>query len=869
MTKDIIAESVQNDLRYLQLLARSFPTIADASTEIINLEAILNLPKGTEHFLSDLHGEDQAFSHVLRNASGAVKRKVNEIFSNTLRESEKKELCSLIYYPEDKLELIKSQEQDLEDWYQVTLNQLVRVCRNVSSKYTRSKVRKALPKEFSYIIQELLHESSVEPNKSAYVDQIICTIISTGRADDFIIAMCNLIQRLTIDLLHIIGDIYDRGPGAHLIMDILCDYHNFDVQWGNHDILWMGAASGNLVSIANVIRMCLRFGNMATLEDGYGINLLPLATFAMEAYGDDPCALFMPKTKFADNAMDEKTTRLIAQMHKAITIIQFKLEGEIIRRRPEFEMDDRMLLHHIDLKWGVVHIDGKDYTLKDTNWPTLDPKDPYRLSIEEEDLIRKILHSFESSEKMKKHMRCFFRHGGMYQVCNSNLLFHASIPMNPDGTFKSVRILGQDYKGRALLDRVDQLIRTAYFKTGEQEEVEYAHDYIWYLWGGKDSPLFDKSKMATFERAFIEEAETHKEEKGAYYTLREQEEICDKILDEFGVTGMHRHIINGHVPVRSNQGENPIKANGKMLVIDGGFSRPYHLETGIAGYTLVYHSRGFQLVQHEPFESRAKAIEEGLDIKSTTIVVELSSHRQMVKDTELQLKDLETIESQLAKQQKTAAAGNKDAKVMVTVLEAYKAELEQGKNARGVTFESKEEQKVAHDLFLLTTKPVLYVANVDEASAKSGNEYSKKVEEIAKEEGAECMVIAAKTEEDIASLETYEDKQMFLEELGLEESGVNRLIKKAYALLNLETFITAGEMEVKAWTYHKGWKAPQCAGVIHTDFEKGFIRAEVIKYDDYIQYGSEAAVREAGKLGIEGKEYVVQDGDIMHFRFNV
>ena len=649
MTKDIIAESVQNDLRYLQLLARSFPTIADASTEIINLEAILNLPKGTEHFLSDLHGEDQAFSHVLRNASGAVKRKVNEIFSNTLRESEKKELCSLIYYPEDKLELIKSQEQDLEDWYQVTLNQLVRVCRNVSSKYTRSKVRKALPKEFSYIIQELLHESSVEPNKSAYVDQIICTIISTGRADDFIIAMCNLIQRLTIDLLHIIGDIYDRGPGAHLIMDILCDYHNFDVQWGNHDILWMGAASGNLVSIANVIRMCLRFGNMATLEDGYGINLLPLATFAMEAYGDDPCALFMPKTKFADNAMDEKTTRLIAQMHKAITIIQFKLEGEIIRRRPEFEMDDRILLHHIDLKRGVVHIDGKDYTLKDTNWPTLDPKDPYRLSIEEEDLIRKILHSFESSEKMKKHMRCFFRHGGMYQVCNSNLLFHASIPMNPDGTFKSVRILGQNYKGRALLDRVDQLIRTAYFKTGEQEEVEYAHDYIWYLWGGKDSPLFDKSKMATFERAFIEEAETHKEEKGAYYTLREQEEICDKILDEFGVTGMHRHIINGHVPVRSNQGENPIKANGKMLVIDGGFSRPYHLETGIAGYTLVYHSRGFQLVQHEPFESRAKAIEEGLDIKSTTIVVELSSHRQMVKDTDKgadlqsQIKDLEKL----------------------------------------------------------------------------------------------------------------------------------------------------------------------------------------------------------------------------------
>ena len=649
MTKDITAGSVQEDLRYLQLLARSFPTIADASTEIINLEAILNLPKGTEHFLTDIHGEDEAFNHVLKNASGAVKRKVNEIFSNTLRETEKKELCTLIYYPEQKLELVKAKEKDLEDWYQVTLNQLVKVCRNVSSKYTRSKVRKALPKEFSYIIQELLHESSVEPNKSAYVDQIISTIVSTGRADDFIIAMANLIQRLTIDLLHVVGDIYDRGPGAHIIMDTLCDYHNFDIQWGNHDVLWMGAAAGNLGSVANVIRMCLRFGNMATLEDGYGINLLPLATFAMEMYGDDPCTLFFPKTKFSDSVFDEKTLRLIAKMHKAITIIQFKVEGEIIRRRPEFEMDDRMLLHRIDLSKGVVHIDGKDYALKDTYWPTLDPKDPYRLSVEEEDLLLKIQHSFESSEKLKKHMRCFFTHGSMYQVCNSNLLFHASMPLNPDGTLKTIRIQGEAFKGRALLDRVDQLIRTAYFKTGQQEEQEFAHDYIWYLWGGKDSPLFDKSRMATFERAFLEEPETHKEEKGAYYSLREEESICDRILDEFGVAGPHRHIINGHVPVRSIRGENPIKANGKMLVIDGGFSKPYHPETGIAGYTLVYHSRGFQLVQHEPFESTAKAIAEGLDIKSTTIVVELSSHRQMVKDTdkgkelESQINDLEKL----------------------------------------------------------------------------------------------------------------------------------------------------------------------------------------------------------------------------------
>ena len=649
MTKDVKAESVTKDLRYLQLLARCFPTIADASTEIINLEAILNLPKGTEHFLSDLHGEDQAFDHVLRNASGAVKRKVNEIFSNTLRDQEKKDLCTLIYYPEEKLELVREKERDLDDWYRVTLNQLVRVCRNVSSKYTRSKVRKALPKEFSYIIQELLHESTVEPNKSAYVDQIIRTIISTGRADDFIIALANLIQRLTIDLLHVIGDIYDRGPGAHLIMDILCDYHNFDIQWGNHDLLWMGAAAGNRACVANVIRMCLRFGNMATLEDGYGINLLPLATFAMEVYGDDPCTLFLPQTKFADNGMDEKTEHLVAQMHKAMTILQFKLEGEIIRRRPEFGMDDRLLLNHLDLRQGTVEVEGKAYPLADTHFPTVDPADPYRLTEGEQELIEKIAHSFECSEKLKKHMRCFFRHGSMYQVCNSNLLFHASIPMNVDGSFKQVRILDQEYAGKALLDKVDQLVREAYFKTGEPEELSFASDYLWYLWCGPDSPLFDKSKMATFERAFIVDAETHKEEKGAYYALRTEEEICDKILDEFDVVGEHRHIINGHVPVRSVKGENPIKANGKMLVIDGGFSRPYHSQTGIAGYTLVYHSRGFQLVQHEPFESRAKAIEEGLDIKSTLIMVELSAHRQMVKDTDQgaelrsQIKELEKL----------------------------------------------------------------------------------------------------------------------------------------------------------------------------------------------------------------------------------
>ena len=611
--KQITPEMIQKDIRYLELLSHDFPNLAAASTEIINLEAILNLPKGTEHFLADLHGEYEAFQHVLRNASGAIKRKVNEIFGNNLREMEKKELCTLIYYPEQKLQLVKEVEKDLVDWYVITLNQLVKVCQNVSSKYTRSKVRKALPEEFSYIIQELLHESPMDPNKQAYINVIIRTIIETRRADDFIIALCNLIQRLTIDSLHILGDIFDRGPGPHIIMDTLCNYHNFDIQWGNHDILWMGAAAGNAGSIANVIRMCMRYGNLATLEDGYGINLLPLATFAMEVYGDDPCELFIPRTNASDATFDEKTTQLIARMHKAITIIQFKLEGEIIRRRPEFGMDDRLLLHHIDLHRGTIRIEGKEYELKDKNWPTLNAKDPYALSIEEEELMRRIKHSFECSEKLKKHMRCLFTHGSMYQVCNSNLLF------------------------------------TAYFDADDSPEKDFAMDYIWYLWEGKDSPLFDKSRMATFERCFIDDKSVQKEEKGAYYSLREEESVCDMLLDEFGVTGRHRHIINGHVPVRSIKGENPIKANGKLLVIDGGFSKAYHPETGIAGYTLVYHSRGFQLVQHEPFLSTDQAIKEGKDIRSTTIVVELNSHRQMVKDTDKgadlqqQIHDLEKL----------------------------------------------------------------------------------------------------------------------------------------------------------------------------------------------------------------------------------
>lgn len=628
---DLILDGSSEEMKYLRLLSGNFPTIASASTEIINLAAILNLPKGTEHFLADLHGEYEAFQHVLRNASGAVKRKVNEIFGETLEKKEQKELCTLIYYPELKLELVKKKYEgdDLENWYFVNLNRLVMVCRNVSSKYTRSKVRKALPKDFSYIIQELLHESALTPNKQAYVDGIVHTIISTCRADEFIIAICNLIQRLTIDSLHILGDIFDRGAGPHHIMDMLCSYHDVDFQWGNHDILWMGAAAGNDCCIANVIRIAMRYDNQSVLEDGYGINLLPLATFAMEEYGDDPCNQFMPKISVSEDICDMKAARLISKMHKAISIIQFKLEAATIKRHPEFEMEDRLLFDCIDWDRKVLVWEGKDYEMLDMNFPTVDPTDPYRLTEEERSLVEKLHNSFMRSERLRKHMECLFRHGCLYTVTNSNLLFHASMPMNEDGSLKEVLVGGKKYKGKALYEAVGATIRDAYFN-----HDRYAIDYVWYLWCGKDSPAFDKDKMATFERYFLSDKSMHKEAKGAYYMLREQESVCDMLLDEFGVEGEHRHIINGHVPVKTLKGEKPIRANGKLLVIDGGFSKAYQPETGIAGYTLVFHSRGLQLVQHEPFTSIQRAVEEGMDIKSTIQIVEMSSKRMMVKDTD-------------------------------------------------------------------------------------------------------------------------------------------------------------------------------------------------------------------------------------------
>lgn len=638
-------------MKYLQLLAQSFPNIPEASTEIINLQAILNLPKGTEHFVADIHGEYEAFLHILKNASGNIQRKVNELFGNLMRESDARELCTLIYYPDQKLELIKAAEENIDDWYHITIHNLVAVCRLVSSKYTRSKVRKALPRSFSYIIQELLHERTDDANKADYVNVIIDTIISTGRADDFIIAICNVIQRLSIDQLHILGDIFDRGPGAHIILDTLSRYHSWDIQWGNHDVLWMGAMAGNRACQCNVIRLSLRYANMTTLEEGYGINLMPLATFAMDTYGDDPCEEFIPKISSADSArVDEKSIRLAALMHKAITILQFKEEAAIIKRHAKWKMSDRLMLNYIDYDKGTITLNGKEYPLKSNSFPTIDSKHPNRLTPEEKQLMDKINHSFQVSEKLHKHIRLLLQHGCMYAVFNNNLLFHASIPLDEDGKLKEVEIIsGTTCSGKDLLYNIGMLIRSAFQTDSTPEERNYAIDYFLYLWCGPDSPLFDKSKMATFERYFIDDKETHTEEKGNYFKLRDNEQIVDNILDAFDVVGDNRHIINGHVPVHVCNGENPVKANGKLMVIDGGFSQPYHKETGIAGYTLVYHSRGFVLVQHEPFTSTIDAIQKCSDIKSSTQIVEMSSHRMRVADTDIgrelknQISDLQRL----------------------------------------------------------------------------------------------------------------------------------------------------------------------------------------------------------------------------------
>lgn len=633
---------MQDDERYLRLLSEKFPNSNAVVSEMINLRAIMSLPKGTEHFVSDLHGASNAFIHMIKNASGVVRRKVDDIYGETLPEAEKRALCALIYYPDERIEYLHNGKLSLSDegvgiktmreWYQRRLHQVTDVARAVTVKYTRSKVRKLLPPSFAYVIEELLHESCIEHDRSDYFNAIIEGIIETGSAEDLLIQISYLIHVLTIDTIHVVGDIFDRGPGADKIMQVLSTIHDYDIQWGNHDIEWMGAAAGNAALIATVIRVSMRYANIETLEEGYGINLLPLANFAMETYGNDPCTIWQTKD-FENNPRLTRSAQLMAKMHKAISIIQFKLEGQTILRHPEWQMDDRLLLDKINYGEGTITINGKNYPLTDSNLPTINPAAPYALSQEEQELMTQLERSFRKSEKMQRHLKMMYQHGSLFLVRNGFLLYHAAIPLNEDGSFMEVDVCGKRVKGRALMERIDEVIRQAYY--GKGKEKDNALDYMLYLWCGEGSPLYNKDKMTTFERYFIKDKELDAEKKGAYYTLADRKDICEKILAEFGLDPKQGRIINGHIPVRTIKGETPVRAEGKRFVIDGGFSKPYQEKTGIAGYTLIYNSHGIQLVEHEEFESREQAIISGSDINSRTLLQDFTGCRMLIKDTDL------------------------------------------------------------------------------------------------------------------------------------------------------------------------------------------------------------------------------------------
>ncbi|MEG0075965.1 MAG: fructose-1,6-bisphosphatase [Eubacterium sp.] len=635
--------------KYLELLSGSFPNITTAVGEVVNLRAILNLPKSTEHFLTDIHGEHEAFNHVMQNASGAIRRKVMDELGSTVSLEDLEELTTLIYYPTEKIDLIKKEKKGdyLGNWYELTIYRLVKVCRAAASKYTRSKVRKALPKDFAYIMEELLQEDEHRFNKKDYYNQIISSLVEYGRADHFIIEISGVIKRLTTDHLHIIGDIFDRGAGPDVVMETLMKHHSLDMQWGNHDILWMGAAAGNPACIANVVRIALRYANMDVLENGYGINLLPLATFANRTYIGDPCTQFLPKIN-ADNCETEAEMILMTRMHKAITMIQFKLEDQVISRNPDYNMEDRQLLRHIDADHKTVTVNDVVYELNDQHFPTLNHETPWELTEEEQIVIDKLIYTFKHSDKLQKHIRFMYAKGSMYLVYNNNLLFHACVLLNDDGSFKATKINGKYYSGRALMDKYDQMAREAFF--GVSEVCPYKSDFLWFLWCHRDSPLFGKDKMATFERYFIDDKTPHKESYTPFYTkIDDNESIAIMILKEFDVDPDEGHLINGHVPVKATSGESPIRANGKQLVIDGGFAKAYQKTTGIAGYTLTYNSYGLTLISHDPFVSVEKAIQEGVDIKSTQQVIETTIERKRVKDTDIgkkitaQLHDLEML----------------------------------------------------------------------------------------------------------------------------------------------------------------------------------------------------------------------------------
>lgn len=649
------------DERYLRLLSEKFPNAQAVITELINLRAILSLPKGTEHFVSDLHGASMAFIHMIKNASGVVRRKVDEVYGDTMAEEEKRALCALIYYPDERIEIIKRfyageqvdgiislnsqicELKTLEDWYRTRLHQVVDIARAVTIKYSRSKVEKLLLPQYAYIIRELLHESRLEQkDRQTYYNAIIDAIIETGCADQLIIVISYLIHSLTIDTLHIVGDIFDRGSGAAKILDVLSTVRDYDIQWGNHDIEWMGAMAGNWALIATVLRVSIRYANIETLEEGYGINLLPLANFAMTVYGDDPCTIWQTKD-FENNPRLTRSAQLMAKMHKAISIIQFKLEGQTVLRHPEWHMNHRALLDKIDFKAGTITLEGKTYPLTDTNLPTIDSEQPYELSQYELDLMNQLARSFRKSEKMQRHLRLLYEHGSLYLVRNGFLLYHAAIPLNADGSFSEAEVFGKRVSGKALMDRTDEIIRQAYYGVGQTKQN--ALDYLLYLWEGEFSPLYNKDKMTTFERYFIADKAPQEEKKGAYFTLSDDEKVCEAILKEFGLDPTTGRIINGHVPVRTIKGETPIRANGKRFVIDGGFSKPYQEKTGIAGYTLIYNSHGIQLVEHESFESREQAILSGSDIHNRTLLQDFSGQRMHIQDTDKGKELLEQINS--------------------------------------------------------------------------------------------------------------------------------------------------------------------------------------------------------------------------------
>ena len=614
------------DLAYLKLMAREYPTIKAASSEIINLTAIQGLPKGTEYFFSDLHGEHEAFIHLLKSASGIIREKITETFSHIIPEKEEIELANLIYYPERVMNQLEMSGQADGDWQRVTIYRLVQICKMVSSKYTRSKVRKKMPPEFAYIIDELLHVDYNDDNKRIYYNEIIRSITDIRVGDKFIIALCELIQNLTIDSLHIIGDIFDRGPRADIIMNELLQFHDVDIQWGNHDISWMGAATGNLACICNVLRIAISYNSFDVLEDGYGINLRPLSMFAARVYREEPCERFTPLI-LDENIYDAVDPGLAAKMHKAIAVIQFKLEGQIIKRHPEYEMDSRILLEAVDFERGAVRLEGKEYPLLDKAFPTVDPNDPLKLNKEEEELLHTLRLSFKHNELLHRHIRFLYSHGSMYKCYNSNLLYHGCIPMREDGSFDELVMDGKAYSGRALMDYVDRKVQNAYFMAEESREREDARDFMWYLWCGAKSPVFGKGKMTTFEHYFIEDPETHKEPMNPYYRLSVKEEYCNRILEEFGLPQTGSHIINGHVPVKIKEGESPVKAGGKLFLIDGGLSKAYQSRTGIAGYTLIYNSNHLALAEHKPFDPAKEST-------PRVSVVENMKKRIMVADTD-------------------------------------------------------------------------------------------------------------------------------------------------------------------------------------------------------------------------------------------